>query len=152
MILLNSTLPDSRIQPIPHKGGNHERDGEIMTDQELHEFDVALLTVYLYKQKGDLIRSNHSRGNEYPHLVAKNPQGELLYIWIKTHMGPTIPSTKSIENHEEVCKLSKQFSANSVFAGMRLTCVSTKEKRIPVYGGGDIELKCIMTLIFQSMY
>lgn len=129
-------MPDGRIQPIPHKGDNHERDGEIMTSLELHEFGAALLTVYLYKQKGELIRGNHNIGNEYPHLTAKNPKGELLYIWIKTEMYPTIPSVMSIENHEEVIKLSNQFGAIPVFAGMRMKCVSTEKNSIPIYGGG----------------
>ena len=70
-----------------------------MTARELHEFGSALLTVYLYKQNGELIRANDKIGNEYPHLVAKNPKGELLYIWIKTEMYPTIPTVMSIENH-----------------------------------------------------
>ena len=136
MILINSTLPDGRIQPIPHKGDNSERNGEIMTDLELHKFGVALLIVYLYKQKGELIRANNNIGNEYPHLVAKNPKGELLYIWIKTEMYPTIPSVMSIENHVEVIKLSKQVGAIPVFAGMRMKCVSTDENSLPIYGAG----------------
>jgi hypothetical protein len=136
MILINSTLPDGRIQPIPHKGDNHERDGEIMTNAELHEFGLALLIVYLYKQKGELIRANDHLGNEYPHLTAKNPKGELLYIWVKTEMYPTMPSVMSIENHEEVIKLSNQFGAIPVFAGMRMKCVSNEENNIPVYGAG----------------
>lgn len=109
-----------------------------MTNEELHEFGIALLTVYLYKQKGDLIRSNKNLGNEYPHLIAKNPKGELLYIWVKTEMYPITPSIKSIENHEEMCKLSNQFNAIPVFAGMRMTCVTSDEKYIPVYGAGYI--------------
>lgn len=138
MILLNSILPDDRIQPITHKGDYPERNGEIMTDQELHEFGVALLIVYLYKQKGELIRGNHKIGNEYPHLVAKNPDGVLLYIWIKTEMYPKIPSIKSMENHEEVNKLSKQFNATPVFAGMRLKCVTKENNNIPVFGAGYV--------------
>jgi hypothetical protein len=138
MILLNNTLPDGKIQPIPHKADIPDRVGEIMTKEELHEFGLALLIVYLYKQKGELIRSNGNLGNEYPHLVAKNPNDELLYIWVKTEMYPTIPSIESIENHEEVCKLSNQFNAIPVFAGIRLTCVSTEKKIVPVYSGGYI--------------
>ncbi len=53
-------------------------------------------------------------------------------------MYPIIPSIKSIENHEEVCKLSNQFNAIPVFAGMRMTCASTEEKHIPVYGAGYV--------------
>ena len=138
MILINSTLPDGRIQPIPHKGDNHERDGDRMTKEELHKFGLALLIVYLYKQKGELIRANNNLGNEYPHLVAKNPKDELLYIWVKTEMHPKVPSIVSIENHEEVIKLSNQFSAIPVFAGMRMKCVSTEENGIPIYGAGYI--------------
>jgi len=53
-------------------------------------------------------------------------------------MYPSIPSIASIENHEEVCKLSNQFKAIPVFAGMRMSCVSTGEKNIPVYGAGYV--------------
>ena len=53
-------------------------------------------------------------------------------------MYPIIPSIVSIENHEEVCKLSNQFKAIPVFAGMRMSCVSTEEKTIPFYGAGYV--------------
>jgi hypothetical protein len=138
MITINKPLPDGNLKPIPHKGNNPARVGEIMTKEELHEFGLALLIAYLNYQKGTLIRSNHNIGNEYPHLTAKNPEGELLYIWVKTVMYPKVPSIVSIENHEEVIKLSNQFNATPVFAGMVLTCVSTEEKSIPVYGGGYV--------------
>jgi hypothetical protein len=136
--LLNSTLSDGSIQQIPHKGDNPERVGKIMTNEELHEFGLALLIVYLYKQEGTLISANDHVGNEYPHLVARNPKDELLYIWVKTEMYPTMPNIVSIKNHEEVIKLSNQFNAIPAFAGMMLTCVSTEEKSIPVYGGGYV--------------
>ena len=45
-----------------------------------------------------------------------------------------MPGIMSIENHEEVIKLSNQFSAIPVFAEMRMKCVSTEENGIPVYG------------------
>jgi hypothetical protein len=136
MIPINKSLPDGKLKPIPHKENNPERVGKIMTKEELHKFGLALLIAYLNIQKGELIRSNHSLGNEYPHLVAKNPKGQLLYIWVKTEMYPTMPGILSIENHEEVIKLSKQFNATPVFAGMKLTCVSTEEMSVPVYGAG----------------
>jgi hypothetical protein len=138
MILINRTLSDGQIKPILHKGDNPERAGEIVTNKELHEFGLALLIAYLYRQKGELIRSNGNIGNEYPHLIAKNPKGELLYIWVKTEMYPTIPSIISIENHEEVIKLSNQFDAIPVFAGIRSKCVSTEKNVIPVYGAGYV--------------
>ena len=138
MITINKTLPDSKIKPVHHKGDNPERDGKIMTKEELHEFGLGLLIAYLNNKKGKLIRSNGNLGNEYPHLVAKNPKDELLYILVKTEMYPTIPSIVSIENHEEVIKLSNQFSAIPVFAGMRMKCVSTEENGIPIYGAGYI--------------
>ena len=40
------------------------------------------------------------------------------------------------ENQEEVIKLSNQFGAIPVFAGMRMKCVSTEESSIPIYGAG----------------
>jgi hypothetical protein len=138
MILINRTLPDGQIKPIPHKGDYPEKAGEIMDETELHKFGLALFIVYLYRQKGELIRANSNIGNEYPHLVAKNPKGELLYIWVKTEMYPIIPSIVSVENHEEVIKLSNQFDAIPVFAGMRMKCVSTEENSIPVYGAGYV--------------
>jgi hypothetical protein len=109
-----------------------------MTKEELHEFGLALLIAYLNYQKGTLIRSNHNIGNAYPHIIAKNPEGELLYIWVKTEMYPTMPSIVSIENHEGVIKLSNQFNAIPAFAGMRITNISAEEKSIPVYGGGYV--------------
>ena len=51
-------------------------------------------------------------------------------------MYPTIPGINSIENHEEVIKLSNQFGAIPVFAGMRMKYVSTKVNSIPFYGAG----------------
>jgi hypothetical protein len=117
---------------------NPEREGQIMTEKEIHEFGISLLTVYLYKQKGELITSNHNLSNEYPHLVAKNPDGELLYIWIKTEMYPNIPRVESIENTDEVINLSKQFNATPVFAGIRLKCISSKENDIAICGEGYI--------------
>jgi hypothetical protein len=53
-------------------------------------------------------------------------------------MYPTIPGIESIENHEEVIKLSNQFNAIPVFAGLRLSCVSTERNSVPVYGAGYI--------------
>ena len=107
-----------------------------MTKEELHEFGLALLIAYLNKQKGKLIRSNGNIENDYPHLVAKNPKDELLYIRVKTEMYPIMPGIASIENQEEVNKLSHQFIAIPVFAGLRLSCVSTEKNSVPVYGGG----------------
>lgn len=82
MILINSTLTDGRIQPIPHKGDNHERDGEIMTEQELHEFGLGLLIVYLYKQKGELIRANDSYLEMNIHILLQRilKRGVAIYL------------------------------------------------------------------------
>jgi hypothetical protein len=135
MITINKILPDGQIKPIPHKGDDPERVGEIMTEKEIHEFGISLLIVYLYKQKGELISANKNLSNDYPHLVAKNPKGELLYIWIKTEIYPNIPRVESIDNPEEVINLAEQFNAIPVFAGMVLKCVSTKENNIPICGG-----------------
>jgi hypothetical protein len=84
MILINRTLPNGQIKPIVHKGDIPERDGEIMSKEDIHEFGLAMLIVYLNKQNGKLIRANNNIGNEYPHLVTKNPKGELLYIWVNS--------------------------------------------------------------------
>jgi len=109
-----------------------------MTMQEMHEFGIDLLIVYLHNQKGKLISANSNLSNDYPHLVARNPKKELLYIWIKTEMYPTIPNVQSIENHEEVYNISKQFNAIPVFAGIMLTCASTDENSRPKCGDGYI--------------
>jgi hypothetical protein len=53
-------------------------------------------------------------------------------------MYATIPGIVSIENHKEVIKLSNQFNAIPVFAGMRLKCVSTEENNIRGYGAGYV--------------
>jgi hypothetical protein len=138
MITINKTLPDGKLKPIPHKENNPERVGKIMTKKELHKFGLGLLIAYLNIQKGELIKANFNIGNDYPHLIAKNPKGQLLYIWVKTEMYPKMPSIMSIENHEEVITLSNQFNATPVFAGMKLTCVSTEEMSIPVYRAGYV--------------
>lgn len=137
IITLNRKSPEHLIRPILHKG-DPGRVGKIMTREELHEFGLGLVIAFLNNQKGNLIRSNCNLGNEYPHLVVESPKKELLYIWIKTEMYPTMPSIASIENHEEIIKISKQFNAIPVFAGLRLSCVSTKENSIPFCGGGYI--------------
>jgi len=51
-------------------------------------------------------------------------------------MYPTMPSVLSIENQEEVIKISNQFNAIPLFARMRMKCVSSEENSIPVYGAG----------------
>jgi len=138
MILLNKVLPDGKIVPIAHKGDKPDRVGKVMIDEEIHQFGIDLLIAYLHKQNGKFIGVNGNLGNHYPHLIVKNPKNELLYIWVKTVMYPNIPSTISIENHEEVFKVANQFNAIPVFAGIRLTCVYTEEKCVPVYGAGYI--------------
>jgi hypothetical protein len=53
---------------------------------------------------------------------------------VKKEIYPTIPSIVTVENHEEFIKLSNQFNAIPVFAGMRLKCISTESNGIAVYG------------------
>ena len=119
--------------PIMHKC-RPERVGEVMTEKEIHDFGLDLLIVYLYYQKGKLISANTNMSNDYPHLVAKNPNGELLYIWTKTEMFPNIPKVGSFNNSEAAIALSKQFNAIPVFAGIILKCASAKEYDIPICG------------------
>jgi hypothetical protein len=135
MITLNKTLPDGQIKPIVHNGDNPERVGKIMTKAELHAFGVGVLVGFFHNQKGKLFRSNHNLGNEYPHIVVESPKDGLLYVWVRTEMYPNIPSIVSIENQEEVFNISNQFNAIPVFAGLRLSCISTEENNIPFYGG-----------------
>ena len=52
---------------------------------------MDLLITYLFKQKGKFLGVNDNIGNDYPHLVVKNPDNQLLYIWVKTDMYPTFP-------------------------------------------------------------
>ena len=136
-IILNKKSTDNIIIPIIHKG-NPERVGKIMTNEELHKFGLGLLIAFLNNHNGNLFQSNANIGNEYPHLVVGSPEMELLYVWIKTEMYTTIPSILSIENHKEVIKLSTRFNAIPVFAGLRLSCISNKDKRIPFCGGSYI--------------
>ena len=49
-----------------------------------------------------------------------------------------MPNIMSLENHEEVIKLSNQFNATPIFAGTKLTCVSTGEMSVPAYGAGYV--------------
>ena len=135
MIILNKTLQDGQVKPIIHKGDNPERVGEIMTEEELHGFGVGVLVGFFYNQKGKLFRCNHNISNDYPHIVVESPKDGLLYVWVKTAMYPIIPSIESIENQDEVINLANQFNAIPVFAGLRLTCVSTEENNIPICGG-----------------
>ena len=106
-----------------------------MTKEELHAFGVGLLVGFFYTQRGKLFRSNHNISNDYPHIVVENPKDGLLYVWVKTEMYPIVPNIASIENQEEVINLANQFNAIPVFAGLRLSCISTDEKNIPFYGG-----------------
>ena len=106
-----------------------------MTKEELHAFGVGLLVRFFYTQRGKLFRSNHNISNDYPHIVVENPKDGLLYVWVKTEMYPIVPNIASIENQEEVINLANQFDAIPVFAGIRLSCVSTEEKCIPIYSG-----------------
>jgi hypothetical protein len=55
---------------------------------------------------------------------------------LTSHVGR--PGIESIENPKEVIKLSNQFNAIPVFAGVRLSCVSTDENSISIYGAGYI--------------
>jgi hypothetical protein len=122
--------------PIVHKCGR-DRVGKPMTKQEIHEFGIALLVVYLYYQKsGTLLSENDSISNEFPHLVVKNPKKELLYIWVKTEIAPALPKYIPDENHDRIIKLAKQFNAKPVFAGIILKCSSNEENSIPLCGGG----------------
>jgi hypothetical protein len=138
MITLNKELPDGKLKPIVHKGDDPESINEIMTKEELHEFGISLLIVFFNNQRGKLFRCNHNISNDYPHIVVESPKDGLLYVWVKTGIYPIIPSIVSIENQEEVVTLANQFNAIPVFAGIRLSSVTTEEINIPLYGGGYI--------------
>jgi hypothetical protein len=134
MITLNKELPDGKLKPIVHKGDDPERINEIMTKEELHAFGVGVLVGFFHNQRGKLFRCNHNISNDYPHIVVESPKDGLLYVWVKTEMYPIIPSIVSIENQEEVVNLANQFNAIPVFAGIRLTCISTEENNVPIFG------------------
>ena len=53
-------------------------------------------------------------------------------------MFPKIPNIESIENQKEIINVSKPFNATPVFAGIRLSCISTEEYIVPIYGGDYI--------------
>jgi len=95
---------------------------------------MDLLITYLFKQNGKFLGVNDNIGNDYPHLVVKNPDNQLLYIWVKTDMYPTFPEIESIENLEEVVKLSSRFKASLVFAGIRFRCVTSEENNHTICG------------------
>ena len=134
MEYLNKKGPDFKLIPITHKC-DEDRIGKVMTPIELHQFGIDLLITHLYKQNGKFIGINDSFDNEYPHLVVKNPDKELLYIWITTEMYPNIPGVEVIDNPESAINLSNRFKAKPVFAGIRLACVSTEKKEIAICGG-----------------
>ena len=53
-------------------------------------------------------------------------------------MYPIIPGIVLIENHEEIIKLSNQFNAAPVFAGIILTYVTIMKKSFPIHGSSYI--------------
>ena len=130
MILINK----DRSYPIIHKH-YPGRQGQPMTEQEIHEFGIELLIVYLYKQKGNLISANHNRLSEYPNLVVKNPDNKLLYVWIETKISPNIPFYNEDEHHKEKQDLANKFNAIPVFAGIVLSGYPSDENFIPLCGG-----------------
>jgi hypothetical protein len=135
MILLNKLSSDNKPLPIIHKC-ELEKVGKVMTLQEIHEFGLDLLIVYLYYQGGNLISSNDNISNEYPHLIVKNPKQELLYIWVRTEIASKVPRFIYGENHIEIINLARQNNATSLFAGIILTFNSIEENDIPLCGGG----------------
>jgi hypothetical protein len=134
MISLNKLSNDNKPIPILHKC-NPERIGQEMKEQETPDFGLDLLIVYLYQQRGTLISANGNLGTDYPHLVARNPKNELLYIWIKTEIAPKVPRYIPGDNHEDIVNIALQNNTIQVFSGIILTCASTEEKNIPVCGG-----------------
>lgn len=113
-----------RHEPIPirHKCDD-DRIGKEMTKQELHQFGMDLLITYLFKRSGKFLGVNDNISDDYPHLVVKRPDNELLYIWVKTNLYPIFPEIKSLGNLEEVISLSERFKARPNFAGIRFRCI-----------------------------
>lgn len=130
MILINK----DRSYPIIHK---HDpgRQGQLMTEQEIHEFGIELLIVYLYNQKGNLISANHNWFSEYPNLVVEDPDKKLLYVWIETDISPNIPVYKEDEHQKERLNLANKFNALPVFVGIILSCEPSDGNNIPICGG-----------------
>jgi hypothetical protein len=134
MIYLNKLGPGFKPIPFEDKTDN-ERVGKVMTKEELHKFGMDLLITYLHKQNCKFFGVNDSIGFEYPHLIVKNGENELLYIWIRIEMFPTQPNLGPIANKEAAIKLSKQFNAKPLFAGIRMKCTSSEDSSIPIIGG-----------------
>jgi hypothetical protein len=137
MDYLNKLGPDYKPIPITHKC-DENRIGQVMTNQELHQFGMDLLITYLFKHNGKFLGVNDNIGNDYPNLVVKDPDNQLLYIWVKTDIFPTFSEIESIENLEEIIKLASQFNASPVFAGIRFRRVSTEENNHTICGGDYI--------------
>jgi hypothetical protein len=150
MNYLNKLGPGYKPIPITHKCDD-DRIGKVMTKEELHQFGMDLLITYLFKQNGKFLGVNDNIGNDYPHLVVKNPDNELLYIWVRTDIFPTFPEIESIGNLEEVVKLSAQFKASPVFAGIRFKCVSTDENSLSTCGADyNVEFMGLKKIILEE--
>jgi hypothetical protein len=87
----------------------------------------------LHNQGNTILGVYINTGNEYPHLIVKNPNMELLEVGVKTEIYPTMLIVESNENSEEVYKVSNHFNAMPVSANILLT--STRAKDLPKCGG-----------------
>lgn len=122
-------------EPTIHKC-EPDRQGKPMTKQEMHEFGLGLLIVYLHKQNGKLLRASHLFIALTPNLILENPKGELLWVWVETSFDKEMRYDDDSITRETRIILAKKYKAIPVFAGILLKYDSTEENAVPLCGEG----------------
>lgn len=135
MKLINKTLPDGQIKPIPHIPDDPGRIGTVMTETELHEFGLTLLIAYLDIKDADVVQPTGSLISENSHMIVKAPNNQMFDFWVKTVMCPQVPTIDLFKHHEDIICLASQINAIPVFAGLMLTCLSHEDPGMPIIGG-----------------
>jgi hypothetical protein len=134
MTYLNRLTDDDIPIPITHRC-NLERLGKDMTGEELHEFGLALFTSYFSDQGYELEAVNINPENGAPDVLIRNPQGVLLYVWVKTGLAPDIPVYVPNETHDFITDVSRKYKAIPCFASITVSCASEEGNLIPKCGG-----------------
>jgi len=118
MYLINNKNENNENIPITHKCDEADI-GRPMTEEDLHEFAVALIMVYYYQQGGDIKSINDNPGIEYPHIVMENKEkGKYYYVTIKADYSPNVPEPLPEEYYSSLIKFAREERAVPVFIGV----------------------------------
>ncbi len=131
MSIINKMSLKKSIIPIVHVC-SQDKVGNIMSVQDLHQFSIDLMIAFFHEQRGKCIGVNMNINSYYPTLIFKNPNNELLYIWVNSSVYPKMPKMQKLENADEIKRICLNFNATPVFAGLRLKCLSNLK---PICGG-----------------